>query len=298
MLRRVFDPSRNDEKTWYSLVYKNPSDGEILLKKWHLSLYLFLGFIHFSTAHAKNTSDLELLQDLENPLSNVISLPFQNDFNFGYADKDQPQYILKIAPQIPIRVHKNIKVITRTIIPVQYQVNNVTKRGHISGIGDLNPQFYLSPVHIGKTAAGFGPVFNLPTAKNSQLGSGKVSAGPGMVFAATPSRWVLGFYAYNVWSFAGVKNQPRVNSFTLEAFSYYNLSNGWYLAYLPLITADWTLKHTQRWTVPVGGGGGYIFKVNEQFVSGTFQFFYNAAVPSSVGTKWTARFTLNVFFPD
>jgi len=31
LLRRVFDPSRNDEKTWFSLVYKNPSGGEINL---------------------------------------------------------------------------------------------------------------------------------------------------------------------------------------------------------------------------------------------------------------------------
>ena len=270
----------------------------MLPRKWHSSLYVLLGFLYFSPTYAKNTSDIEFLKDLENPLSNILSIPLQNDLNFGFADKDQPQYILKIAPEIPIKIHENIKVITRPILPVQSQINTVTKRDHISGIGDFNPQFYLAPVHVGKTSAGFGPVFTLPTATNRQLGSGKVSAGPGMVFAATPSRWVLGFYANNRWSFAGSKNQPRVNTLTVEAFSYYNLSNGWYLAYLPQYTADWTLKHTQRWTVPVGGGGGYIFKVNKQFISGTFQAFYNAAVPSSISTKWTARFTLNFFFPE
>lgn len=269
----------------------------MLPRKRYSLLYVFLGLLCFSPIHAKNTSDIELLKDFQNPLYNIMSTPLQNDLNFGFADKDQPQYLLKIAPQIPIRIHQNIKVITRPILPVYSQVNTVAQRGHIFGIGDFNPQFYLAPVHIGKAAVGFGPVFSLPTATNRQLGSGKVSAGPGMVLSATPSRWVLGFYANNIWSFAGSKNQPRVNTFTLEAFSYYNLSNGWYLASLPQITADWTLKDTQRWTIPVGGGGGYIFKVNEQFISGTLQVFYNVAVPSSVGTKWTTRFTLNFFFP-
>lgn len=270
----------------------------MLPRKWQSSLYIFLGFLCFSPTYAKNTSGSELLQDLENPLSNVISLPFQNDLNFGYGGKDQPQYILKLAPSMPIRIHENIKVITRPILPIYSQVNTVTQRGHISGIGDFNPQFYFAHVHIEKTAAGFGPVFSLPTATNRQLGSRKVSAGPGMIFSATPGKWVLGFYANNIWSVAGSKNQPRVNTLTVEAFSYYNLSNGWYLASLPIITSDWTLKHTQKWTVPVGGGGGYIFKVGKHFVSGTFQAFYNAAVPTSIGTKWTARFTLNFFFPD
>ncbi|MBX9621339.1 MAG: neuromedin U [Alphaproteobacteria bacterium] len=262
------------------------------------SLYIFLGFLCFLPAYAKNTSDLELLKDFENPLSNIVSIPLQNDLNFGFADKDQPQYILKLIPQIPIRIYENIKVITRPILPIYSQVNILTQRGHIFGIGDFNPQFYLAHVHIEKTSVGIGPLFSLPTATNRQLGSGKVSAGPGMILATTPGKWVLGFYANNLWSFAGSKNQPRVNTFNLEAFSYYNLSNGWYIASLPQITADWTLKHTQRWTVPVGGGGGYVFKVNKHFVSGTFQAFYNVAVPSSVGTKWTARFTLNFFFPE
>lgn len=270
----------------------------MLPRKRRSSLYVFLGFICFSPAYAKNTSYIELLKELENPLSNIMSTPLQNDLNFGFADKEQPQYLLKIPSQIPIRIHQNIKVITRLILSIYSQVNTVAQRGHIFGMGDFNPEFYLSPFYIGKISAGFGPVFSLPTATNRQLGSGKVSAGPGMIFSATTSRWVLGFYANNIWSFAGSKNRPRVNTFTLEAFSYYNLSNGWYFAYLPRITANWTLKDTQKWTVPVGGGGGYIFKVNERFMSGNFQVFYNVAVPSAVGTNWVARFTLNFFFPE
>jgi hypothetical protein len=270
----------------------------MLPRKGQSSLYVLLAFLCFSAAYAENTSGSELIKDLENPLSNVISTPFQNDLNFGFADKDQPQYLLKLAPQIPIRIHENIKVIARPILPIYSQVNTITKKGHITGTGDFNPQFYLAHVHIKKTSAGFGPVFSFPTATNRQLGSGKVSVGPGMVLATTPGKWVLGFYANNIWSVAGNKNQPHVNTLSVEAFSYYNLSNGWYLASLPQITADWTQKNSQRWTVPVGGGGGYIFKVHKHFVSGTLQFFGYPAVPSSVGTKWTARFTLNFFFPD
>ncbi|MBL8676608.1 MAG: hypothetical protein JNJ47_04190 [Alphaproteobacteria bacterium] len=245
----------------------------MLYKKRHSLLYIFASFFYFSPIYAENTNNIDLAKDFQNPLSNTTLVPFRNNLNFGFANKNQPQEFLDIAPRIPIKLHQNIKVVTRPILPIYYQVNTRTQKGHIFGIGDLNLQFYFAPTDIGTISAGFGPVCSLPTATNSQLGPRKVSAGPGIVFAATPSNWVLGFYANNLWSFAGSKNQPRVNIFTLEPFAFYNFSDEWYLVSLPQYTAVWTLKNTQRWTIPVGGGGGYTFKVKDQFISALFQTF-------------------------
>ena len=48
--------------------------------------------------------------------------------------------------------------------------------------------------------------------------------------------WVVGSLANNVWAGSG---QDRVNEMTINPFFNYNMAHGWYLAYAPLITANW-----------------------------------------------------------
>ena len=40
-----------------------------------------------------------------------------------------------------------------------------------------------------------------------------------------------------------------------------NVGNGWYLTSAPVITANWEVESDDRWTVPIGGGAGRIFKI-------------------------------------
>ena len=44
----------------------------------------------------------------------------------------------------------------------------------------------------------------------------------------------------------------------------YNLPKGWYLTTSPVITANWEARSDNRWTVPIGGGIGRIFKIGDQ----------------------------------
>jgi hypothetical protein len=68
----------------------------------------------------------------------------------------------------------------------------------------------------------------------------------------------------NLWSFAGEENRANVNAMTLQPFLNYNLPKGWYLTTSPLITANWEAVDDNRWTVPIGGGIGRIFKIGHQ----------------------------------
>ncbi len=46
-----------------------------------------------------------------------------------------------------------------------------------------------------------------------------------------------------------------INFFTWQPIINYNLSDGWYLAAVPIITANWEASSDDRWTVPIGGKG-------------------------------------------
>ena len=59
-----------------------------------------------------------LAKAAQNPIANMVSVPFQNDFNFGIGPKDVTQWNLNIQPVIPISLSEDWNLITRTIIPI------------------------------------------------------------------------------------------------------------------------------------------------------------------------------------
>src|SRR5688572_14873773 len=64
----------------------------------------------------------ELAKKLSNPVADLISVPLQNNFDFGAGpDGDGIQYRLNIQPVIPISLSSNWNLISRTILPYVYQ---------------------------------------------------------------------------------------------------------------------------------------------------------------------------------
>ena len=64
----------------------------------------------------------------------------------------------------------------------------------------------------------------------------------------------------------------------------------------PVITADWEADSKQRWTVPVGGGVGKIFRVGKQALNAQVQAYYNVEKPDIKG-DWSLRLQLQFMFP-
>jgi hypothetical protein len=218
----------------------------------------------------------------QNPVASLISVPVQNNLNFGIGPDDRAQNVLNIQPVIPVRVSKNWNLITRFITPIIYQptVSQPINQG-ANGFGDLNPAFFLSPSKASKIIWGSGPQFVLPTATNKVLGQGKWSTGPSVVVLAQPGKWTLGALLNNVWSFAGQSNRPDVNQMLFQYFINYNLNKGWYITWQPTLTANWQATNGGRWVVPFGGGIGriIIMKFGFQPVNLTAQFYGNAVHP-------------------
>jgi hypothetical protein len=228
----------------------------------------------------------------ENPVAAAISLPLQNNTFYGVGPYRRAENELLIEPVVPIRLSEKWMVISRTIVPVVVVPRLSANAGVDYGLSNIQPQFYLSPVHTGKLVWGVGPQFWLPTATDDKLGINKWGGGPAAVGLFRSGHLLAGTLIGN--EFAGV-NHVHENQMTINWFVFYNMKHGWYVLTTPIVTADWTAKRDQRWTVPVGGGAGKIFKIGHQPLNARAQFF-NDVRTTAGGSDWQMQTQLQFLF--
>jgi hypothetical protein len=248
-----------------------------------------------SASQPSNTTE-SLQKATQNPVANLISVPLQNNTNFGFGPYNRAQDVLNIQPVIPTKLNERWNLISRIIQPIVWQPYPAATTGGEYGLGDMNPTFFVSPGKPGKLIWGVGPAFVVPTATNQLLGQGKFSIGPSAVVLAQPEHWTLGVLVNNVWSVAGSGGRPVVNQMLLQYFINYNMKKGWFLTLQPIITANWRASSGNVWTVPFGGGVGRIMKLGFQPVNLTAQFYGNAVYPSGT-SSWGVRAQIAFLFP-
>jgi hypothetical protein len=252
---------------------------------------------------AKGGDDLRA--KAQNPVSSMYSLPLKltTDFDAGNGDA----YFFNINPVIPVTVG-DWNLISRALIPALVSVDGKIQgtppipEGESSddrktGLGDINYSLFVSPADATKFIWGIGPSVSLPTASKDQLGSEKWSAGPTGVVLLQPGWGTYGGLVRQLWSFAGDSDRPDVNQTLLQPFINYNLPNGWYLITDIIITANWgAKKSSDRWTVPLGGGVGKLFKIGNQPINSRIEAYYNIEKPDN-GPEWQTVFTFQFLFP-
>jgi opacity protein-like surface antigen len=246
-----------------------------------------------------------LARAAQNPIADMISVPFQNNANFNVGPFDRTQDVLNIQPVVPLHLGSDWIVISRTIVPLISQPDPIFNSSTY-GIGDTNQSLILSPVASGikDFSWGVGPILTAPTASDVILGTGKVLLGPEAVIIYTPGHWTMGAVASNSWSVGGDPLRKSVNFFNTQPFINYNIpeGHGWYLTSSPIITADWNATPGGQWTVPLGGGIGRIFKIADQPFNAQAQAFYNVvrAGTGSISTPgdWQFRFEVALLFPE
>lgn len=261
--------------------------------------YKFQSGGNVEAAPSRSRGSAEHSQDLQtasqNPIADLVSVPFQSNTNFNAGPFNRTQEVLNIQPVVPMHLNDEWNLISRTIIPVMSQPSPLTD-SNINGVGDITQSLFFSPVHPGKLIWGVGPVFTIPSASDPFLGTGKVLAGPTAVFLVTPDHWVIGVLLNNQWSVGGNPLTPAVNAFLAQPFINYNMAHGWYLTSSPIITSNWLAASGEKWTVPVGGGFGRVFKIGEQPVNAQLAAYYNAIRPTDAAT-WQLRASLALLFP-
>jgi hypothetical protein len=240
----------------------------------------------------------DLAKKVQNPVADLISVPFQNNTTYNIGPNDRAANTLNIQPVIPVHLSEDVLLISRIIVPIVYQPTLTSPGGGTSGVGDANPTFFLSPGRPGKLIWGVGPVFLLPTATQTAIGTGKWSVGPSAVGLLQTKHWTVGALANQVWSFAGLDNRSSVSLITVQYFVNYNLPHAWYLSSSPILTFNWKASAGNEWTVPFGGGVGKILRLGKLPLNGEVQGYYNlrSADATEIGS-WQIRIQLAFLFP-
>ena len=237
-----------------------------------------------------------LAKQAQNPVANLISLPFQNNINLGIGPDDETQNVLNIQPVWPVSIADDWNLITRTIVPVASQPGYYTGgEGRVAGLGDTTFAAYLSPRAPSAFTWGVGPILLLPTATDDVLGADKWGAGISAIGLVMPGQWVIGSVISELVSFAGSGEQD-VNLLTWQYFINYNLPKAWYLTSAPIITANWEADSGDVWTIPFGGGFGRVFNIGSQPVNCQVQAFDNVEGPEN-GPDWQVRLQVQLLFP-
>ncbi len=270
---------------------------EKVMFKVNFSIILCLLFtVGTSLAQEQGLSQEELAKQSQNPVASLISVPFQNNINFGIGPDDETQNILNIQPVLPFAISDNWNLITRTILPVISQPDFYTGgQGRINGLGNTTFTAFFSPSKPARFTWGLGPVVMIPTNTDDALGGDGWAGGVGFVGLVMPGQWVVGSLISNVWDVSG---DQEVNFFTWQYFINYNFPKhkGWYLTSAPIMTANWNAESGNRWTVPIGGGFGKIFKMGTQNVNAQVQAFYNLEKPENA-PDWQLRLQFQLLYP-
>jgi hypothetical protein len=239
----------------------------------------------------------ESARQSENPIAPVVKVPFQENLEYGLGPNDRAESLFKLEPVIPLPLAGGWAVVVRTIVPFEYKPDTMATTGGTSGLGDINPTFFVAPKHGDLFKWGVGPDFELPTATQQSIGTGKLSVGPSIAFVLQPRPWTVGAIVSNIWSFAGESGSANVNKFSAQYFIHFNFKSGWTLSTSPTMTADWNAKSGDVWEIPVGGGVGKVFKLGHRVVHPSVQAYGYAASPSN-GPEWLLRCQVTLVVPE
>jgi len=240
----------------------------------------------------------ELAKLAQNPVGNLISVPFQNNTNLNFGPEKGTQNILNIQPVIPFSVGEDWNIITRTIVPIIWNPALSPTDGSTSGIGDIQLTAFLSPAKPGEWIWGVGAITQIPTNSNAELGNGNWGLGPSFVVLHLDkgSPWVYGALVNNVWSLTSDKQGGSYNNGLIQPFLNYNFPDGFYLTSAPIMTVNWKADSSQQWTVPIGGGVGKIFHFGKLPVNTQLSAYYNVVRPD-FGANWQIRAQVQFMFP-
>ena len=109
-----------------------------------------------------------LAKKLSNPISDLVSVPFQFNWEQGVGPNDQTRFILNVQPVMPFTLNKDWNLIARVITPFVSQPPLYVGGAPAFGVSDILASFFFSPSKGGITW-GVGPVLSLPSTTEPTL---------------------------------------------------------------------------------------------------------------------------------
>jgi hypothetical protein len=254
-------------------------------------IFVITGFLSAAFSQQKQNSD-DLAKKLSNPVADLISVPFQNNYDWGIGANDGSKFVLNIQPVIPVSIGNKFNLINRVIIPVISQSNIIGSESQ-SGLGDILMSNFFSPKKS-KIIWGFGPVFLIPTASNDFLGGKKFGLGPTGLILYQSSGWTYGALFNQIWSVAGDEARPDISTMFLQPFISYATKTA--------TTIGVSGENSYSWKGKQWISAGLIFNISQLLKVGKLPVSvglggkYYLETPSTA-SYWGSRVTLTFLFP-
>jgi hypothetical protein len=236
----------------------------------------------------------DLAQKLSNPVSDLISVPLQLNYDEGIGlGGNGSSWNLNLQPVVPISLNADWNIISRTIVPLVSTDGIPAGAGSDTGIGDTVQSFFFSPK--APTAGGWiwgaGPVFLLPTSSDSKFGPGEWGVGLTGVALKQDGPWTYGALANHI---VDVDGNIDINSTVLQPFVSYTTPDAWTFSLNTESTYNWAAKD---WSVPVNAAVSKLVTFGDQPVSLGAGVRYWADSATGGPDGWGARFTMTFLFP-
>jgi len=263
-------------------------------------LFLFTGcsLLFFSNTQAQDkpaNSAEELAKKLANPVSSLISLPFQNNTDYGIGALKGSRNTMNVQPVIPITITPKLNLISRVIFPLISQYNITGAGKSESGMGDVLATAFLSPSQPKNGLTwGAGPAFLLPLGTDEMLTGKKFGIGPSAVFLKQSKGFTVGGLVNQIWSVSGDASRSDISQLYLQPFLNYNWKSGAGIGGSFEITQNWISSTTQVLFVPSISG---VTRLGKQTVSLSAGPRIPITAPDNIRAAFGWRFGVTFVFP-
>lgn len=239
----------------------------------------------------------DLAKQLSNPVADLVSVPFQMNWEEGVGSENGTRFVLNLQPVVPFTLSEEWNLIGRLIVPYVSQPSLAPGGAPASGVSDLVLSAFLSPAKPKGAIWGVGPVFALPSTAEPTVGSGRWSAGPTFVVLKQVGPWTSGMLANHLWSFAGDDARADVNQTFLQPFLAYATPNGVTYSLNSETTANWEAESGEEWTVPVNLAVSKLARFGPFPASYLFGVGYFVESPATGGADWKLRLAMTIILP-
>jgi hypothetical protein len=236
----------------------------------------------FRPAFAQN--DDELAKKLSNPISDLVSVPLQFNWEFGQGPNQDMWEITNLQPVVPFRITDRTNLIARLIMPTINTPGNTDE-------GDMTFSLFFSPAHSTGAIWGLGPAMLLPRT------GAKWGIGPTFVVLKQEGGTTYGVLANHLWSFAGDTQAPDLNQTFLQPFFAIHGANAMTYTIQSESVANWEAPSGEQWSVPLN------FIVSKVAKFGPFPASYGAGAgvylnSPTGGPEWKLRGVITLLLPS
>lgn len=255
------------------------------------------------------TADLaEIDRRLNNPLTSLWSLTFQNNTSFYQGDAiDGTEYSnsLLFQPFMPFEVgaEKQAMFTLRPVFPLATQpvfdsANPRESYDHVTGLGDIQMLLLAGPSDGNDLVWGAGATFKFPTASDDNLGRGKYQAGPAAMVFHMGKPWTIGILAQHWSSFAGDDLRAPVSQTDIQYVLRRSIPGAMSIGMGPTISINWEADSDNRLTFPIGLGITKTTRWGKTPFKLRAEVHYSIISPDDYGSAWNLRLQVTPVIPS